>query len=58
MIVLISFYSDPQNTRTDSEIISALRRAWLLPPVGTQMDPGTEAKFSLDATVSDEGMEA
>ena len=47
--------SDPQNTRTDAEIISALRRSWLLPNDGTPADPATDAKFSLDATVSDEG---
>ncbi|EPQ52804.1 multidrug resistance-associated ABC transporter [Gloeophyllum trabeum ATCC 11539] len=45
---------DPENTRTDAEIISALRRAWLLPQEGPA-DPATEAKFSLDARVSDEG---
>ncbi|EJD02283.1 multidrug resistance-associated ABC transporter [Fomitiporia mediterranea MF3/22] len=46
---------DPQNTRTDAEIISALRRAWLIPPEGTPMDAAAERKFSLDAAVSDEG---
>ena len=49
-------YSDPQNTRTDAEIISALRRTWLLPHDGTPADPVVEAKFSLDAAVGDEGM--
>lgn len=46
--------SDPQNTRTDAELIEALKRAWLLPKEGP-VDPATEAKFSLDAPVSDEG---
>ena len=46
--------SDPQNTRTDAEIIEALKRAWLLPREGP-VDAATEAKFSLDAPVSDEG---
>ena len=42
--------------RTDAEIISALRRAWLLPREdGAVADPVVEAKFSLDAPVSDEG---
>lgn len=41
-------------TRTDAELISALQRAWLLPRDGTK-DPVAEAKFSLDATVGDEG---
>ncbi|KAJ3537700.1 hypothetical protein NM688_g6639 [Phlebia brevispora] len=45
---------DPQGTRTDAEIIEALKRAWLLPREG-HADPVTEAKFSLDASVSDEG---
>lgn len=45
---------DPQNTRTDAEIIEALKRAWLLPREGP-VDAATEAKFSLDAPVSDEG---
>ena len=46
--------SDPQNTRTDAELIEALKRAWLLPKEGP-VDPAVEAKFSLDAPVSDEG---
>ena len=50
-----SFARDPQATRTDAEIISALKRAWLLPREGSA-DPATEAKFSLDSSVSDEGM--
>ncbi|KAF7798058.1 hypothetical protein EIP86_009270 [Pleurotus ostreatoroseus] len=45
---------DPQATRTDAEIISALKRAWLLPREGPA-DSLAEAKFSLDASVSDEG---
>lgn len=46
--------SDPQNTRTDAELIEALKRAWLLPREGP-VDGSAEAKFSLDAPVSDEG---
>ncbi|CAL1710985.1 unnamed protein product [Somion occarium] len=46
---------DPQGTRTDAELISALKRAWLLPRDGSPVDPVVEAKFSLDASVSDEG---
>ena len=46
---------DPQATRTDAELISVLRRAWLLPQEGVPIDPATEAKFSLDASVNDEG---
>ncbi|EKM53211.1 uncharacterized protein PHACADRAFT_259405 [Phanerochaete carnosa HHB-10118-sp] len=45
---------DPQNTRTDAELIEALKRAWLLPKEGP-VDSTTEAKFSLDAAVTDEG---
>ncbi|KZP09468.1 multidrug resistance-associated ABC transporter [Athelia psychrophila] len=45
---------DPQGTRTDSELISALQRAWLLPRDGS-VDPAAEAKFSLDSKVGDEG---
>ncbi|KAF8500114.1 multidrug resistance-associated ABC transporter [Gautieria morchelliformis] len=45
---------DPQRSRTDAELISALRRAWLLPQVGV-VDPVAEAKFSLDSSVGDEG---
>jgi len=45
---------DPMKTRTDAELLEALRRAWLLPPDGTK-DPIAEAKFGLDATVGDEG---
>ncbi|KAF9067926.1 multidrug resistance-associated ABC transporter [Rhodocollybia butyracea] len=45
---------DPMGTRTDAELISALQRAWLLPRDGAK-DAAAEAKFSLDATVGDEG---
>ncbi|KAJ2916152.1 hypothetical protein MD484_g4261, partial [Candolleomyces efflorescens] len=45
---------DPQRLRTDAELISVLQRAWLLPRDG-QSDPVAEAKFSLDASVGDEG---
>jgi len=45
---------DPQGTRTDSELISALQRAWLLPRDGS-VDSVAEAKFSLDSKVGDEG---
>ncbi|RDX46560.1 multidrug resistance-associated ABC transporter [Lentinus brumalis] len=45
---------DPQRTRTDAEIIDALRRAGLLPKDGP-VDPTVEAKFSLDSSVGDEG---
>ncbi|KLO19493.1 multidrug resistance-associated ABC transporter [Schizopora paradoxa] len=46
---------DPRNTRTDAEIISALQRAWLLPRQGSPSDPVAEAKFDLNAPVTDEG---
>ncbi|KII85509.1 hypothetical protein PLICRDRAFT_145262 [Plicaturopsis crispa FD-325 SS-3] len=45
---------DPQGTRTDAELLSALQRAWLLPRDGST-DPAAEAKFSLDSTVGDDG---
>ncbi|KZT29756.1 multidrug resistance-associated ABC transporter [Neolentinus lepideus HHB14362 ss-1] len=45
---------DPQGTRTDAELVSALQRAWLLPK-DRSLDRSPEAKFSLDAPVSDEG---
>ncbi|KAI0777639.1 multidrug resistance-associated ABC transporter [Trametes elegans] len=45
---------DPTTTRTDAELIDALRRAWLLPRDGPP-DPVAEAKFSLNSNVSDEG---
>ncbi|KAK0186449.1 multidrug resistance-associated ABC transporter [Armillaria mellea] len=45
---------DPLGSRTDAELISVLQRAWLLPQDGVK-DPAAEAKFSLDATVGDEG---
>ncbi|KXN89182.1 Multidrug resistance-associated protein 1 [Leucoagaricus sp. SymC.cos] len=46
---------DPQGTKTDAELISALQRAWLLPREGSTPNPTAEAKFSLDATIGDEG---
>jgi ATP-binding cassette, subfamily C (CFTR/MRP), member 1 len=46
--------SDPEATRTDAEIIEALQRAWLLPKDGP-VDAAVEAKFSLNASVNDEG---
>jgi ATP-binding cassette subfamily C (CFTR/MRP) protein 1 len=51
---LTCFSSDPQGTRTDAELISALQRAWLLPKDGKE-DQASEAKFSLDSVVSEEG---
>ena len=45
---------DPERSRTDAELISTLRRAWLLPQVGV-VDQVAEAKFSLDSSVGDEG---
>ncbi|KAF9044293.1 multidrug resistance-associated ABC transporter [Panaeolus papilionaceus] len=45
---------DPQHSQTDSELIAVLQRASLLPKDGP-IDPTVEAKFSLDAVVSDEG---
>ncbi|KAK0242171.1 multidrug resistance-associated ABC transporter, partial [Armillaria nabsnona] len=45
---------DPQSSRTDAELISVLQRVWLLPPDGVK-DPVTEARFSFDAIVGDEG---
>ena len=48
--------SDPLNTRTDAEVLSALRRTWLLPPSDTPIiDAAIQSKFSLDSSVSDEG---
>lgn len=49
----ISAFRDPQGTKTDAELISALQRAWLLPREGK--DAAAETKFGLDAIVSDEG---
>jgi ATP-binding cassette, subfamily C (CFTR/MRP), member 1 len=46
--------SDPQKTRTDAELLSALQRAWLLPQDGSK-DATAEAKFGLEAAVGDEG---
>lgn len=45
---------DPENTRTDAELLSALQRAWLLPQEGVT-DPAAEAKYNLNASVGDEG---
>jgi len=45
---------DPQGLRTDAELISSLQRSWLLPKDGPP-DPATEAKFSLDSIVGDDG---
>ncbi|KAK7049860.1 hypothetical protein VNI00_005290 [Paramarasmius palmivorus] len=43
---------DPLKTRTDAELISAMKRAWLI----SDEDPGkSDNKFSLDSTVGDEG---
>ncbi|CAK5271106.1 unnamed protein product [Mycena citricolor] len=46
---------DPQNSRTDAELLSVLQRAWLLPRPGEPSDPIAEAKFSLNSTIGDEG---
>ena len=51
---LTGFSSDPQGTRTDAELISALQRAWLLPKDGKE-DKASDEKFSLDSVVSEEG---
>ncbi|KAF8984488.1 P-loop containing nucleoside triphosphate hydrolase protein [Cyathus striatus] len=45
---------DPENLRTDAELIAILQKAQLLPRDGTS-NPAAEAKFSLDSVVSDEG---
>ena len=45
---------DPEGTRTDAELISALQRTWLLPKDGVH-DAAAEAKFSLDSIVGDDG---
>lgn len=45
---------DPEGTRTDAELISALQRTWLLPKDGVH-DAAAEAKFSLDSVVGDDG---
>ena len=54
-MLIAQWYSDPQGTRTDAELISALQRSWLLPRDGPT-DPTVESKFSLNSVVSDEGM--
>lgn len=51
---LTRFSSDPEGTRTDAELISALQRAWLLPKDGKE-DKASEAKFSLESLVGEEG---
>jgi len=48
-------HRDPLNTQTDAEMISVLQHVWLLPR-DQPSDPATEAKFSLDCAISDEGM--
>lgn len=54
LIYLWGVSSDPQNLRTDAEMITVLQRAWLLPRDG-KPDPVAEAKFSLQSNVGDEG---
>jgi hypothetical protein len=54
LLLTLAEFSDPQNTRTDAELIFALQRAWLLPRDGSS-NPAAEAKFSLNATIGDEG---
>ena len=54
--VIFQIIRDPEQTRTDAEMISTLKRAWLLPKEDDPADPVAEAKFTLDATVSDEGI--
>ena len=54
--VIFQIIRDPEQTRTGAEMISALKRAWLLPKEDDPADPVAEAKFALDATVSDEGI--
>jgi ATP-binding cassette subfamily C (CFTR/MRP) protein 1 len=49
----IILHSDPRNLRTDAELITMLQRAQLLPRDSS--DSTADKKFSLDATVSDEG---
>ncbi|KAJ7832830.1 multidrug resistance-associated ABC transporter [Mycena leptocephala] len=46
---------DPQNSKTDAELISVLQRAWLLPREGDPPDPIADSKFSLNSTIGDEG---
>ncbi|KAJ7852952.1 multidrug resistance-associated ABC transporter [Mycena leptocephala] len=46
---------DPQNSKTDAELISVLQRAWLLPREGDPPDPTADSKFSLNSTIGDEG---
>jgi len=42
------------NTRTDAELLEALRRAWLIPSSGAEEED--TGKFNLDTVVSDEGL--
>ncbi|EJD45474.1 cadmium ion transporter [Auricularia subglabra TFB-10046 SS5] len=46
---------DPLNTRTDAELLDILRKAHLLPPAG-KSDPVAEARFTLDASLGQEGV--
>ncbi|KAG6813847.1 hypothetical protein H0H92_006791 [Tricholoma furcatifolium] len=45
---------DPQGLRTEAELISVLRRTWLLPS-DSAIDSASDAKFSLNSTIGDEG---
>jgi len=46
-------FSDPQNLRTDAELIFMLQRVQLLPQ--DSPDSTADKKFSLDSNVGDEG---
>ncbi|KAG6873111.1 hypothetical protein C0995_002774 [Termitomyces sp. Mi166 len=46
---------DPKRLRTDAELISVIQRAGLLSSANSP-DPAVDAKFSLDSTVGDEGL--
>ncbi|KAJ7036806.1 multidrug resistance-associated ABC transporter [Mycena alexandri] len=46
---------DPEGSKTDSELLSVLQRAWLLPGEGEAPDPVADSKFSLNSTIGDEG---
>ncbi|CAK5271110.1 unnamed protein product [Mycena citricolor] len=50
-----SIPGNPQNSRTDAEMLSVLQRAWLLPRPGELSDPTVEVKLSLNSTIGDEG---
>ena len=54
VFLLMGSTRDPHKTRTDAELMQALRRAWLLPQEGT-VDASAETKFGLDAQVAEEG---